>query len=75
MGNDNLSKDEIIKLIINNINIDKNRYFNATVLLFIGVVLQNIEYVQLSLDNGAKVNTPLTPEIRYILKEIGHPIE
>lgn len=72
---DKMSKEEIIELIINNIKMDTNRDFNATVLLFIGVVLQNIDYVQLSLDNGGNVNTPITPEIRYILKEIGHPIE
>lgn len=70
-----MSKEEIIELIINNINMDTNRDFNATVLLFIGVVLQNIDYVQMSLDNGGNVNHPITPEIRYILKEIGHPIE
>ena len=75
MGNDKLSKEEIIEVIINNINTNKNRDFNATVLLFIGVILQNVDYVQLSLDNGASVSTPITPEILYILKEIGHPIE
>ena len=75
MGNDKLSKEEIIEVIINNINTNKNRDFNATALLFIGVVLQNVDYVQLSLDNGASVSTPITPEILYILKEIGHPIE
>ena len=75
MGNDKLSKEEIIEVIINNINTNKNRDFNATALLFIGVVLKNVDYVQLSLDNGASVSTPITPEILYILKEIGHPIE
>jgi len=75
MENDKLSKEEIIEVIINNINTNKNRDFNATALLFIGVVLQNVDYVQLSLDNGASVSTPITPEILYILKEIGHPIE
>ena len=75
MGNDKLSKEEIIEVIINNINTNKNRDFNATALLFIGVVLKNVDYVQLSLDNGASVNASITPEIRYILKEIGHPIE
>ena len=75
MGKDKMSKEEIIDIIINNINTNKNRDFNATVLLFIGVILQNVDYVQLSLVNGANMNTPMTPEIRYILKEIGHPIE
>ena len=75
MGKDKMSKEKIIDIIINNINTNKNRDFNATVLLFIGVILQNVDYVQLSLDNGASVNASITPEIRYILKEIGHPIE
>jgi hypothetical protein len=54
-------------------NLDKARC--ATLLLFIGVLDGNVDFVERALDKGADINHAMTGQEKRILKMVGYKLE
>ena len=67
-----LSETEIyINKIKENIQLNTNKNFNAQLLLFIGILRDNIPDIEYAMDNGADVNQPMSQSIQYVLHTMG----
>lgn len=67
-----LSQIEIyINQIKENIQVNTNKNFNAQLLLFIGILRDNIPDINYALDNGADVNQPMSQHIQFALHTMG----
>lgn len=67
-----LSETEIyIHKIKENIQVNTNKNFNAQLLLFIGILKDNIPDIEYAVDNGADVNEPMSQPIQYVLHAMG----
>ena len=60
--------EETTNMILDNIDNDINKAYNATVLIFIGVVTNNNDFVVKGLDNGGNPNYGMTSNIKRILR-------
>ena len=58
-------------MILDNIDNDINKAYNATVLIFIGVLTSNKDLVETGLDNGGNPNYGMTNSIKTILRQCG----
>lgn len=72
MTNSQITKlQATINMILNNIDNNVNKEYNATVLIFIGVLTDNKDLVERGIDNGGDLNQGMTSDIKIILVECG----
>lgn len=63
--------EETTNMILDNIDNNINKQYNATVLIFIGVLTSNKNLVEKGLDNGGNPNYGMTNSIKIILRQCG----
>ena len=72
MTNSQITKlQATINMILNNIDNNVNKEYNATVLIFIGVLTNNKDLVEKGVDKGGDLNYGMTSDIKVILCECG----
>jgi hypothetical protein len=62
---------ETTNMILDNIDNNINKEYNATVLIFIGVLTNNKDLVEKGIDNGGDLNYGMTSDIKLILCQCG----
>lgn len=63
--------EETTNMILDNIDNNINKQYNATVLIFIGVLTSNKHLVETGLDNDGNPNYGMTSDIKFILCQCG----
>lgn len=75
MGNEAIDPSaagDSLQEVRNRLVLGINKAFNAQLLLWLGVLRDDPDDVDMALDNGANPNAPCTSEIRQALTECGY---